>query len=187
MSKTRRTIADTMYYAWTHIPHVTQYDRADITDLETFRKAHAAEVEKAGGKLSVTSILVKIAASALKAFPQFNASVDIERNEIIYKKYCHIAVAVDTDRGLLVPVIRDVDKKSIRRGLRGAVGTGSQDAGQADHAGRTDGRLLHGVQSRGAWGNEFLADRLLAAGGDSGHQPGEPGRRCPGTGRSRSV
>jgi pyruvate dehydrogenase E2 component (dihydrolipoamide acetyltransferase) len=93
---------------------VTQYDRADITDLETFRKAHAAEVEKAGGKLSITSILVKIAASALKAFPQFNASLDIERNEIIYKKYCHIAVAVDTDRGLLVPVIRDVDKKSIQ-------------------------------------------------------------------------
>lgn len=114
MSKTRRTIADTMYYAWTHIPHVTQYDRADITDLETFRKAHAANVEKAGGKLSITSILVKIAASALRAFPQFNASVDTESNEIVYKKYCHIAVAVDTDRGLLVPVIRDVDRKSIQ-------------------------------------------------------------------------
>jgi pyruvate dehydrogenase E2 component (dihydrolipoamide acetyltransferase) len=114
MSKTRRTIADTMYYAWTHIPHVTQYDRADITDLETFRKAHAAEVEKAGGKLSITSILVKIAASALRTFPQFNASVDTESNEIVYKKYCHIAVAVDTDRGLLVPVIRDVDRKSVR-------------------------------------------------------------------------
>ena len=113
MSRTRRTIAETMYYAWTHVPHVTQYDRADITELETFRKAHAAEVEKAGGKLSITSILVKIAASALKAFPPFNASVDSEHSEIVYKKYCHIAVAVDTDRGLLVPVIRDVDKKSI--------------------------------------------------------------------------
>lgn len=113
MSKTRRTIADTMYYAWTHVPHVTQFDRADITELETFRKAHAAEVEKAGGKLAVTSILVKIAASALKVFPQFNASVDSERDEIIYKKYCHIAVAVDTDRGLLVPVVRDADKKSL--------------------------------------------------------------------------
>jgi len=113
MSKTRRTIADTMTYAWTHVPHVTQYDRADITDLETFRKAHAAEVEKAGGKLAITSILVKIAASALRAFPQFNASVDMESNEVIYKKYCHIAVAVDTDRGLLVPVVRDVDTRSI--------------------------------------------------------------------------
>ena len=113
MSKTRRTIADTMFYGWSHIPHVTQYDRADITDLEAFRKAHSAKVEKAGGKLSVTSILVKIVASALKTFPQFNASLDDERDEIVYRKYCHIAVAVDTDRGLLVPVVRDVDTKSL--------------------------------------------------------------------------
>jgi pyruvate dehydrogenase E2 component (dihydrolipoamide acetyltransferase) len=115
MSKTRRTIADTISYGWNQIPHVTQYDRADITDLESFRKAHAAEVEKAGVRLSVTSILVKLVASALKVFPQFNASVDSERDEIIYKQYYHIAVAVDTDRGLLVPVIRDVDRKGIRQ------------------------------------------------------------------------
>ena len=113
MSKTRRTIADTLSYGWSHIPHVTQYDRADITDLESFRQAHAAEVEKAGGKLSVTSIVVKIVASALKAFPQFNASLDAQSDEIVYRKYCHIAVAVDTERGLLVPVIRDVDRKGI--------------------------------------------------------------------------
>ena len=113
MSKTRRTISDTLSYGWSHIPHVTQYDRADITELESFRKAHAAEVEKAGGKLSVTSIAVKVVASALKVFPQFNASLDDQRDEIIYRKYCHIAVAVDTERGLLVPVIRDVDKKGI--------------------------------------------------------------------------
>ncbi len=186
MSKTRRTIADTMYYAWTHIPHVTQYDRADITDLETFRKAHAAEVEKAGGKLSITSILVKIAASALKAFPQFNASVDIERNEIIYKKYCHIAVAVDTDRGLLVPVIRDVDKKSILEDLGGTVGVGPQDARQADHARRVVGRLLHGLQSRRDRGHDLRADRLLAAGGDSGHLPVRLGGGAAGWDDSRS-
>jgi pyruvate dehydrogenase E2 component (dihydrolipoamide acetyltransferase) len=113
MSKTRRTIADTLSYGWSHIPHVTQYDRADITDLEAFRKAHTTDVEKAGGKLSVTSIVVKIVASALKAFPQFNASLDAQSDEIVYRKYCHIAVAVDTDRGLLVPVIRDVDRKGI--------------------------------------------------------------------------
>jgi len=113
MSKTRRTIADTLSYGWSHIPHVTQYDRADITDLESFRKAHAVEVEQAGGKLSVTSIAVKVVAAALKAFPQFNASLDTQQDEIVYRKYCHIAVAVDTDRGLLVPVIRDVDKKNI--------------------------------------------------------------------------
>jgi pyruvate dehydrogenase E2 component (dihydrolipoamide acetyltransferase) len=92
---------------------VAQYDRADITDLELFRKAHAAEVEKAGGRFSVTSIAVTIVASALKVFPQFNASLDEQKDEIVYRKYCHIAVAVDTERGLLVPVIRDVDRKSI--------------------------------------------------------------------------
>ena len=126
MSRTRRTIADTLSYAWSHIPHVTQYDRADITALEFFRKDHAAEVETAGGqgtpthhsalgspKLSVTGIVVKVVASALKVFPQFNASLDPQRDEIVYRKYCHIAVAVDTDRGLLVPVIRDVDRKGI--------------------------------------------------------------------------
>ena len=113
MSKTRRTIADTLSYGWSHIPHVAQYDRADITDLESFRKAYAAEVEKAGGKLSVTSMAVKIVASALRVFPQFNASLDEQKEEIVYRKYCHIAVAVDTERGLLVPVIRDVDRKSL--------------------------------------------------------------------------
>ncbi len=113
MSKTRRTIADTLSYGWSHIPHVAQYDRADITDLESFRKAQAADVDKAGGKLSLTSIAVKIVAAALKVFPQFNASLDEQKDEIVYRKYCHIAVAVDTERGLLVPVIRDVDRKSI--------------------------------------------------------------------------
>jgi len=113
MSKTRRTIADTLSYGWRHIPHVTQYDRADITDLESFRQAHTAAVEKVGGKLSVTSMVVKVVASALRAFPQFNASLDEQREELVYRKYCHIAVAVDTERGLLVPVIRDVDQKGI--------------------------------------------------------------------------
>ncbi|MCL5279126.1 MAG: 2-oxo acid dehydrogenase subunit E2 [Planctomycetes bacterium] len=113
MSKTRRTIADTLSYGWSHIPHVAQYDRADITDLESFRKTHAPNGERAGGKLSVTSIAVKIVASALKVFPQFNASLDEQKEEVVYRKYCHIAVAVDTERGLLVPVIRDADRKSI--------------------------------------------------------------------------
>ncbi len=115
MSKTRRTIADTLSYGWSHIPHVAQYDRADITDLESFRKTYAPNGERAGGKLSVTSIAVKIVASALNVFPQFNASLDEQKDEIVYRKYCHIAVAVDTERGLLVPVIRDADRKSIQQ------------------------------------------------------------------------
>ena len=113
MTAMRRKIADTLSYAWSNVPHVTQYDQADITDLEKFRHEYSQKVEQSGGRLTITSIMLKVIASALKEFPIFNASLDEEKEEIIYKKYCHISVAVDTDRGLLVPVIRDADKKNI--------------------------------------------------------------------------
>ena len=113
MSATRRKIAETLSYTWSNVPQVTQYDQADVTILEEFRRQYSQQVEQAGGKLTITSIMLKVIASVLKEFPKFNASVDAEREEIIYKKYFNVAVAVDTDRGLLVPVIRDVDKKSI--------------------------------------------------------------------------
>jgi len=113
MTVTRKKIAETLSFAWHTIPHVAHFDHADITALEEFRKEYAQKVEQVGGKLTVTSILLKVVAEALKLFPKFNASVDTDTQEIIYKKYYHISVAVDTDRGLLVPVIRDVDKKTI--------------------------------------------------------------------------
>ena len=113
MSNVRRTTAAHMSTAWSTIPHVSQSDKADITELEKLRKRFGGRAEEAGGKLTTTAILLKIVACALKRFPQFNASVDMTKHEIIYKKYCHIGVAVDTDRGLLVPVIRDVDRKNI--------------------------------------------------------------------------
>lgn len=113
MSNVRRKTAEHLSYAWATIPHVTQFDKADITDLEELRKKYSKQVEAAGGKLTITAILLKVVASAMKVFPQFNSSVDIEKNEIIYKKYFNIGVAVDTEKGLLVPVIRDVDKKNI--------------------------------------------------------------------------
>lgn len=113
MSNVRRKTAEHLSFAWTAIPHVTQFDKADVTELEKLRKQFGKKVEDAGGKLTITAILLKVIASALKVFPQFNASIDIEKNEIIYKKYINIGVAVDTERGLLVPVIRDVDKKNI--------------------------------------------------------------------------
>lgn len=112
MSKVRKLTAERLTEAW-KAPHVTQYDKADITELEKLRKEFGPEVEKAGGKLTVTSIMVKVIASALKTFPQFNASVDMESSEIIYKDYYNIGVAVDTDRGLLVPVIKDATDKNI--------------------------------------------------------------------------
>lgn len=113
MTNVRRKTAESVGFSWMSIPHVTQHDKADITGLEELRKIFGKKVEEAGGKLTVTSILLKLVASALKVFPKFNASVDIANNEIIYKKYYHIRVAVDTERGLLIPVIRDVDKKNI--------------------------------------------------------------------------
>ncbi|MGO9865104.1 MAG: 2-oxo acid dehydrogenase subunit E2 [Terriglobales bacterium] len=109
----RRKTAEHLRKAWNTIPHVTQQDRADITELEQLRARFAPRAQEAGGKMTVTAIALKVCAAALKVFPQFNASVDMAKEEIIYKQYVNIGVAVDTDRGLLVPVIRDVDKKNI--------------------------------------------------------------------------
>jgi pyruvate dehydrogenase E2 component (dihydrolipoamide acetyltransferase) len=113
MRGVRRKTAQHLWEAWTTIPHVTQQDRADITELEQLRARFAPRAEEAGGKMTVTAIALKVCASALKIFPQFNASIDMAKEEIVYKQYINIGVAVDTDRGLLVPVIREVDKKNI--------------------------------------------------------------------------
>jgi pyruvate dehydrogenase E2 component (dihydrolipoamide acetyltransferase) len=113
MRGVRRKTAEHLAESWVTIPHVTQHDRADITELEQLRARFAPKAEEAGGKMTVTAIALKVCAAALKVFPQFNASIDIEKEEIIYKQYINIGVAADTDRGLLVPVIRDVDKKNI--------------------------------------------------------------------------
>ena len=113
MRGVRRKTAEHLRQAWNTIPHVTQQDRADITELEQLRAKFAPRAEEAGGKMTITAIALKVCASALKVFPQFNASIDMGKEEIIYKQYINIGVAVDTDRGLLVPVIHDVDKKNI--------------------------------------------------------------------------
>jgi pyruvate dehydrogenase E2 component (dihydrolipoamide acetyltransferase) len=109
----RRAIAKRMAQSWAQIPHVSHADVADITELEAFRRKHKDEVQAQGGALSLTVFALKAAVAALKAFPRFNASLDTEHEEIIIKNYYHIGVAVDTERGLLVPTIRDVDRKSI--------------------------------------------------------------------------
>ncbi len=110
----RRATAKQMIIAWSQIPHVTSQDQVDITKLETFRQKHKAEIEAAGGRLTVTVFALKAVATALKTFPNFNAALDVEAGEIIIKKYFHIGLAVNTDSGLIVPVLRDVDRKSIR-------------------------------------------------------------------------
>ena len=113
MRAVRRKTAEHVSAAWTTIPHVTQHDIADITALEDLRKRYAKQAEAAGGHLTVTAVAVKVVATALKVFPQFNASIDWPAQEIVFKKYVNIGVAVDTDRGLLVPVIRNADAKNI--------------------------------------------------------------------------
>ena len=113
MTGIRRKTSEHLSHAWNAIPHVTQFDKADITQLEQVRKKYRAEVEKAGGNLTVTAVAAKVIASALKAFPQFNASVDAAGEAIVYKKYIHVGIAVDTENGLLVPVIRNADRKNL--------------------------------------------------------------------------
>ena len=113
MTGIRRKTAEHLSHAWNAIPHVTQFDKADITALEQVRKKYREEVAKAGGNLTVTAVAAKVVASALKVFPQFNASVDQAGESIVYKKYINVGIAVDTENGLLVPVLRNVDQKNL--------------------------------------------------------------------------
>lgn len=113
METVRRLTAQSTAASWTIIPHVTQFDEADITAVMAFIEKNAKKVEKAGAKLTVTAILTRVCAEALRRFPRFNASIDTAANRIIIKRYVHIGIAADTPRGLLVPVIRDADQKSI--------------------------------------------------------------------------
>jgi pyruvate dehydrogenase E2 component (dihydrolipoamide acetyltransferase) len=113
MSKIREKTATHLSYAWSVIPHVTQFDKTDITEFEKDRKELSKKVEEHGAKLTVTGILIKIIAEGMKKFPQFNSSIDMDKMEVIYKKYINIGVAVDTEYGLLVPVIKNADKKNL--------------------------------------------------------------------------
>lgn len=109
----RKATAKQMALAWSQIPHVNNQDVVDMTKLEEFRRRHKAEIEAKGGRLTPTVFALKAVATALKAFPNFNASLDTEAGEIVVKRYYHIGVAVNTPDGLIVPVVRDVDRKSI--------------------------------------------------------------------------
>ena len=113
LSNIRKATAGNTTASWQTIPHVFQFNEADITNIQDYMEMNSEKAEKAGGKLTITAILTKVAAGALQQFPKFNASVDMESEEMILKKYINIGIAVDTDKGLLVPVIRDVDKKTI--------------------------------------------------------------------------
>jgi len=113
MSSVRRATAEHLAQAWHNVPQVTQFDRADVTELEGLRSRFSERQDSGAVKITVTAIALKVVASALAKFPQFAASIDMGNREIVYKHYCHIGVAVDTSYGLVVPVLRDADQKSI--------------------------------------------------------------------------
>jgi pyruvate dehydrogenase E2 component (dihydrolipoamide acetyltransferase) len=113
LSRIRKLSGGFLHRNWVSIPHVTQHDEADITELEAFRKENAQVAEKGGFKLTMLAFLVKASVNALKQFPEFNASLDNTGENLIVKKYYHIGVAVDTPEGLVVPVIRDADRKGV--------------------------------------------------------------------------
>jgi len=113
LSSVRRRIAEHMTQAYALIPHVSHFDRADITELEAFRHQHRAEGKEHDAQLSLTTFVLKAAVAALKRHPRFNASLDHASGELVLKHYYHLGVAVDTERGLIVPVLRDVDRKSV--------------------------------------------------------------------------
>jgi pyruvate dehydrogenase E2 component (dihydrolipoamide acetyltransferase) len=113
LSRIQKLSGPYLHRNWISMPHVTQFDEADITDLEAFRKAQTAETEKRGFKLTMLAFMIKACVTALKAFPQFNSSLDKSGDGLIIKKYFHIGVAVDTPGGLVVPVVRDADRKGV--------------------------------------------------------------------------
>ncbi len=154
MSKIRQATARNMAAAWNTVPAVTQNDDADITDVEAARRRYASLAEKAGGKLTMTAILLKVCALALRRFPLFNSAIDVEAGELVMRKYVHVGVAVDTEHGLLVPVIRDADRKNA---IELAVELG-------DLAQRARSRKLTPAQMEGAG---FTVSNLGGIGGTS--------------------
>jgi pyruvate dehydrogenase E2 component (dihydrolipoamide acetyltransferase) len=113
LSVLRQTISRRMVESWRTIPHVTQFHDADVTDIERLRKIYDPLYKKRGARLTLTPFIIRAIVSVLKKFPVFNASLDISTNELVLKEYYHIGIAVDTEQGLMVPVIRDADKKTL--------------------------------------------------------------------------
>ncbi|MCW5820884.1 MAG: 2-oxo acid dehydrogenase subunit E2, partial [Trueperaceae bacterium] len=113
MSGVRKATVRSMTNAWSSVPMVTQFDKADITELEVVRKRYQPKAEALGAKLTPTAILLKVVAGALRRFPDFNASIDVAAQEVVHKRYVNVGVAVDTDAGLLVPVVKNADRKNM--------------------------------------------------------------------------
>jgi pyruvate dehydrogenase E2 component (dihydrolipoamide acetyltransferase) len=113
LSSLRKIIVQRMHESWASVPRVTQFDEADITAIVALRKKYVAKYEKKGASLTLTPFLIRAVVAALKKHPIFNSSLDEATEEIVFKDYYHMGIAVDTEQGLIVPVLRDVDKKSL--------------------------------------------------------------------------
>jgi len=152
----RRATARQMSLAWSQIPHVNSQDVIDVTRLEAFRQKHKKEIEAVGGKLTITVFALKAVATALKTYPNFNATLDVQNSEIIIKHYYNIGVAVNTDSGLIVPVVRDVDRKSIKE-----LSVELNDLVQRTRARKTPVEEMQGgtftITNAGAMGGGFFA------------------------------
>ena len=152
----RKATARQMALAWSQIPHVSNQGEADVTALEALRKRHADGVAREGGRLTLTVFAAKAVVAALKRFPHFNASLDMAGEQIVYKHFYHVGIAVDSPRGLIVPVLRDVDRKSIRElavDFRGLVERAQ--AGTADLAELQGGSFT--ITNAGALGGGHFA------------------------------
>jgi pyruvate dehydrogenase E2 component (dihydrolipoamide acetyltransferase) len=113
LNKIKKITGINVHRSWMSVPHVTQFDAADITEVEEFRKAEAVQAQSKGYKLTLLAFACAVVSKALRVFPQFNASLDVSGSNLIYKKYCNVGIAVETPNGLVVPVIKNVDKLSV--------------------------------------------------------------------------
>ena len=139
MSKVRRLTADAMAVSWSQVPRITQFERIDITEMEEFRGRHKEKAKEMGSALTMTVFVIKAVLTALKRYPQFNASIDVANEEIVWKDYYHIGMAVDTERGLLVPSLRDADRMDIYE-----LGRHLKETADDARSGKIDPDLLSG-------------------------------------------
>ncbi|MXX63029.1 MAG: dihydrolipoyllysine-residue acetyltransferase [Holophagales bacterium] len=152
LSRIRKLSAANLHRSWLNVPHVTQHDEADITDLEAFRRAHLDEARERGVRLTLLAFLMKAVAASLAEFPEMNSSLAPDGESLILKRYFHLGVAVDTPDGLVVPVVRDVDRKSVYE-LAGELG---------EVSGRARERKLRPADIQGA---SFTVSSLGGIGG----------------------
>ena len=180
MTPLRKVIAQRMSESWNAVPRVTQFDEADITALNDLRNKHADAYEKKGARLTLTSFVLKIVAETLKKHPVLNTSLDLAAGEVIYKEYLHIGIAVDTEQGLIVPVLRDADKKDLLTLSKELNEIAVKTRDRKISLEELQGRHLYHFQSRRHWRPSFHPHHQPAGNGDS-----RPGPRRPAGGGAR--